>query len=73
MQKYKNLGGSSGVYAYEIGSDYIHIKFTGTNRVYSYSYSGKAGRIHVENMKQLAQNGSGLNAYVNQKVKFLYD
>lgn len=72
MERYKDTGGDSGVSSYEIGSDYIAVKFSGTGKVYTYSYR-KAGRTHVENMKQLAQKGSGLNSYINRHVKNLYD
>lgn len=72
MERYKDTGGDSGVSSYEIGSDYIAVKFSGTGKIYTYSYR-KAGRIHVENMKQLAQKGSGLNSYINRHVKNLYD
>ncbi len=72
MERYRNSGGGSGVNSYEIGSDYIRVKFDGTSRIYTYSY-GKAGRNHVEKMKVLAQSGSGLNSYINTHVKFLYD
>ena len=72
MERYRNSGGDSGVSAYEIGSDYILVKFSGTARIYRYSYQ-KAGQNHVENLKRLAQKGSGLNAYINNHVKFLYD
>lgn len=58
--------------AYEIGTDYIKVKFSGTFRTYTYSYR-KAGSSHVENMKRLAQNGSGLNTYINRYVKHLHD
>jgi len=57
---------------YEIGADYISLKFFGSLRVYKYSYR-KAGNYHVENMKKLAQAGKGLNSYVNRYVKRLYD
>ena len=72
MERYRNSSGSSGVSAYEIGSDYILVKFSGTARTYRYSYR-KAGQNHVENMKRLAQSGSGLNSYINIHVKNLYD
>lgn len=72
MERYRNSGGDSGVSAYEIGSDYIIVKFSGTARTYRYSYR-KAGQNNVENLKRLAQNGSGLNSYINNHVKFLYD
>lgn len=72
MERYRNTGGDSGVYAYEIGSDYITVMFSGTPRTYTYSYR-KAGSGHVEQMKMLARNGSGLNSYINKYVKHLYD
>lgn len=72
MERYRNSGGDSGVSAYEIGSDYINVKFSGTARTYRYSYR-KAGQNHVENLKRLAQSGSGLNSYINKHVKNLYD
>ena len=72
MEKYRNAGGDSGVSAYEIGPDYIKVKFSGTLQTYTYSYR-KAGSSHVERMKLLALNGSGLNSYINRYVKHLYD
>jgi hypothetical protein len=72
MEKYSNKGGDSGVSAYEIGHDYIKVKFSRTFRTYTYSYR-KAGSVHVENMKRLAQSGNGLNSYINKYVKELYD
>ncbi len=72
MERYRNSGGNSGVLAYEIGSDYILIRFASKSFIYSYSYS-KAGQHHVETMKRLAQSGSGLNSYINRYVKNLSD
>jgi len=72
MERYRNSSGSSGVSAYEIGSDYILVKFSGTARTYRYSYR-KAGQNHVENLKRLAKSGSGLNSYINIHVKSLDD
>ena len=72
MERYRNSGGDSGISSYEIGTDYIIVKFTGTFRTYRYSY-WKAGQLHVENMKRLARSGSGLNSYLNRYVKNLYD
>ncbi len=73
MERYRNSGGDSGVSSYEIGSDYIIVIFKGNSKPYRYSYGGRAGQNHVENMKKLARNGSGLNAYINNHVKYLYD
>lgn len=72
MERYRNKGGDSGVYAFEIGENYIKVKFNGTTRTYTYSYR-KAGARHVDNMKSLAILGSGLNSYINKYVKKLYD
>lgn len=72
MEKYRNLGGDSGVSAFEIGYDYIIVKFSGTARTYRYS-NRKAGKNHVETLKQLARRGNGLNSYINKYVKHLYD
>ncbi|WP_395073991.1 hypothetical protein [Flavobacterium sp.] len=70
MERYKNL--SSGIYGYEIGSDYIKVQFKSSSKVYKYSYR-KAGHKNVDSMKLLAIKGSGLNGYINSKVKDLYD
>jgi hypothetical protein len=72
MEIYRNSGGDSGVSSFEIGSDYITVKFSGSFRSYRYSYR-KAGHNHVETMKRLARSGSGLNSYINRYVKNLFD
>ena len=71
MERYRNSGGDSGVSAYEIGSDYIRVRFD-TGNTYQYSYK-KAGQRNVEAMKILAIRGSGLNSYINTNVRKLYD
>jgi hypothetical protein len=73
MERYRNSSGTSGVNSFEIGDDYIRAKFSGTAQTYTYSYQGKAGSNHVENMKTLARRGSGLNAYIKTHVNKLYD
>ena len=73
MERYRNSSGNSGVYGYEIGNDYIRVQFKGNSKMYGYSYLGKAGRAHVDKMKSLASNGSGLNAYIKTYVNNLYD
>ena len=72
MTAYDNLSGHSGVKSFEIGDDYIKIKFKDSDRVYRYS-NEKAGRQHVEMMKHLATEGRGLNAYIAKHVSDLYD
>jgi len=71
MQKYANIDGDSGVSSFEIYESSIVVKFKGTSRTYKYSYQS-AGRHHVEKMKSLALSGNGLNAYINNYVKFKY-
>lgn len=71
MERYTNRSGGSGVSSYEIGPDYIRVRFS-SGSTYRYSYR-KAGQSHVENMKRLASGGSGLNSYINSYVKFKYD
>lgn len=70
MEKYRNS--SSGINSYEIGENYIKIKFKSSFKVYKYSHK-KAGFENVETMKMLAENNSGLNSYINSNVKNLYD
>ena len=71
MERYRNLNRDSGVFSFEIGVDYIKVVFT-TGAEYTYSYT-KAGRAHVEDMKRLAKQGAGLNAYINKNVRKLSD
>jgi hypothetical protein len=56
MQQYLNLSGNSGVTHYEIGADYILVKFCGDDPPYRYSYA-RAGKRHVDRMKALAVAG----------------
>ena len=72
MEIYRNVGGDSGISAYEIGANYVSVKFNNTGKVYTYSY-GRAGKSHVDQMKILAERGSGLNSYIMRNVKNLYD
>lgn len=73
MTDYPNLGGNSGVSSYSIGPDFIGVKFKGTPKTYFYSYSGKAGNTVVDQMKNLALVGQGLNAFINIYAKNLND
>jgi len=69
MTPYKNLGGKSGVEAYEITETSIHVRFkSGAQRNYLYD-SEKPGMVVVNVMKGLATQGSGLNSYIGTTVK----
>jgi hypothetical protein len=72
MEKYADIDNDSGVIGYEIQATSITVWFSGSPRSYTYSYGG-AGQHHVEQMKRLARSGDGLNAYINENVKFQYD
>ncbi len=70
MERYKNLGGDSGVAAYEIGTDFIKVQFK-TGSIYLYTYSS-AGSSNIETMKELAINGEGLNSFIGRTVRNKY-
>lgn len=55
MNRYLNLSGNSPISHYEIGNDFIIVKFNnGRYLYYIYTNSGKAGKNHVDIMKSLA-------------------
>lgn len=66
LQRYANRSGHSGVAGYAAGRDAITLEFT-DGTVYLYSYDCP-GRRHVERMKTLASDGSGLGTYINRHV-----
>jgi len=70
MVAYKNIDGDSSITAYEIGSDFIKVKFS-SGKVYQYTYQS-AGSANIEHMKKLAQNGNGLNSFIMRVVKNMY-
>jgi len=71
MENYKDINGDSGIRGYEIKDTSITVWFKGTSKSYTYSYQS-AGSANVEKMKKLAASGNGLNAFINQHVKFKY-
>ena len=67
MEPYANLSGRSGVFQYEIGKEWIMIMFDkGEIRTYNYD---EYGEDDVEEMKQLAKSGEGLNRFLNENYK----
>jgi hypothetical protein len=70
MKRYRNISSNSGILAYEIGGNFIKIKFT-DGEVYIYDYK-RPGKTHVEQMKKLALKGKGLATYVNRFVRENY-
>ena len=65
MEPYKNLGGNSGVAAYEIGSDHIKVQFKHGAKIYIYS-TRQISASKIEQMKDLAIAGRGLGTFINQ-------
>ncbi|MDD4460079.1 MAG: hypothetical protein PHQ24_09780 [Proteiniphilum sp.] len=70
MERYKNLGGDSGVSGYDSGNDYIRVYFK-NGSVYLYNNS-RPGSRYVSQMVKLAQYGKGLNAFINTTIKKNY-
>lgn len=67
MQPYRNLSGTSGVVAFDLGDHHIDIEFQDGHR-YRYDYI-KPGQPQVEAMKALAPTGKGLATFINQHVR----
>ena len=70
MEAYANRSGQSNVRFYECGADFIRVQFEDGAR-YIYNYAS-AGSGNIEQMKVLAGNGLGLNAYIIKNVKKQY-
>ena len=70
MKRYRNLGGDSGIVAYEDGEDFIKVKFS-DGSIYLYNYT-IPGPNDVEHMKQLAERGQGLNSYISRHIRKRY-
>lgn len=71
METYQNKSGVSGVIAYEVGSEFIKVKFNNSDFVYLYNYE-IPGALHVEEMKKKAIDGIGLATYINIDIKNKY-
>ncbi len=70
MQKYMNRNGNSPIQEYELGDDYVWVKF---NDGWAYQYTNfKPGPPHVTQMKSLAELGCGLATYINKNVRKKY-
>ena len=69
MERYRNLGGNSGVVAFEIGEHLIVIEFAprsgSRERFYRYT-TRSAGAEHLREMQRLARAGQGLATYISQ-------
>lgn len=71
MERYGNSSGNSAIVAFEAGDTFIRIKFRdGDTYVYTHD---TPGWNHVERMKILARQGSGLLSYINRNVGASYE
>ncbi|MEQ8304263.1 MAG: hypothetical protein RIB47_12790 [Cyclobacteriaceae bacterium] len=61
----------AGVHKYEMGADYIVILFHNASYEYKFTYES-AGKVAVEVMKKMAQQGRGLSTFVTTQVKDKY-
>ena len=64
INTYKNISGNSGISEYLPGDDYINVKFI-RGGVYRYGRA-KIGSAHLETMMRLAEEGAGLNTFINK-------
>lgn len=71
MHPYQSSNHDTGVIAYKNGSDHIAVQFK-DGTVYLYT-DKSAGRDSIEQMKKLAEAGTGLTTFINQHVKDRYE
>jgi hypothetical protein len=71
MERYRNRSGDSGVTDYELGADFIRVRFRG-GVTYRYGHI-RPGQHHVDRMKALAVAGRGLGTYISQHVCDQYE
>ncbi|MGF6773043.1 hypothetical protein P3T18_005548 [Paraburkholderia sp. GAS199] len=64
MKRYANLSGDSGVLAYEVGADFVAVRFK-PGVTYWYTEAG-VGAKHVGMLARLGQRGQGLGTYISQ-------
>lgn len=70
MQRYRNLGGDSGVLSYEAEPGAITVEFS-DGSVYLYT-DESAGAANIAEMQRLAANGQGLCTFINRVVRNNY-
>jgi len=70
MTPYRNLSGTSNVLAYEIAPDSVAIQFNPRD-FYLYT-TQSVGAVNLQEMKQLANKGIGLNSFINMRVRKMW-
>ncbi len=71
MEQYLNYSGESGVQEFEIGPEFIVLRFKRSPTRYLYDYFS-AGKERVLEMVRLAKTGRGLATYVSRHVNGMY-
>ena len=71
MEPYANLSGDSPIREFELGADFIQIRYRNDPHIYTYDRH-RPGAEHVERMKVAAREGRGLATYISQHVKGNY-
>jgi hypothetical protein len=67
MERYRNLGGASGVVAYETTATSIVVQFKDG---WKYEYTAaSAGAAAIGTMHRLASAGQGLNSFISREVR----
>jgi uncharacterized protein YigE (DUF2233 family) len=72
MTPYRDLSGTSGIAAFAIKPESIHVRFKHSdtpNYLYDFATTGKQ---HVEAMQALALAGHGLSTYIARHVQDRY-
>lgn len=69
MKPYANLSGDSGVESFDFTDTAIKVKFRKNAKIYVYDQSHNGHHIAI--MKQLANSGHGLSAYIAKNKKTL--
>jgi hypothetical protein len=71
MQRYADHSGRSGIIAFEVGEDYLDVRFT-SGDVYHYT-SRRPGERDLAHMKELALRGEGLSTFISRHIGVRYD
>ena len=70
MIPYTNKSGKSGIISYEIGDDFINVKFS-DGKIYTYN-NAITGEENIKTMKELAENGNELNSFISKIIRKNY-
>jgi hypothetical protein len=70
MEAYGNLGGNSGVKAYEIRDGEIEVEFV-NGRAYLYN-DAHTGPARIRTMQRLARAGRGLSTCISREIRDAY-